>query len=304
MNEVVPPLKIWFYTFGMVVFLLFGFLFYSYSPNSPYKKKFKKNQHLLEKVIIKNSKSNLSNVTIVFMGSSLTRCAFGNNIDIEKKFTKKENKKFTVLKITLDGLNNEIATEIKFFEYISKYPPAYLFIENNNLNIDTENKDSLLSYLKKSLDNLINFIKNSLGNYKNNIRTIVFNSNPPVGEPFYQNKFDTVIYSELLIKKRFVRSFSQNKIANKAYDALIQKKTKIIFLEMPRTPKLESIYIDRIQKIELNNLMKTYQQKFGIEYWKYPNAMSNSDFSDGGHLNYKGAKKYQEWFISKFDSIK
>lgn len=304
MNQIVPPLKLWFYTFGIVTILLLGFQFFFFSPNSPYKEKFKKNKHLLEEAIIKNSKPSLSNATIVFLGSSLTNCALGSNIEIERKLTRKKNKKFTILKITLDALNNETATEIKFFEYISKYPPTYLFIENNNLNIDFENKESVLYYLKQSFENVTSFIKSKFGNRKNNVYTIRFNSKPSLGERFYQNKFDTFIYSILLTKKRFVRSFSQNKIANKAYHELVKKNTKIIFLEMPRAPKLESIYIDKNQKLKLKKLWATYNRIYGIECWQYPRRMNNSDFFDGGHLNYRGAEKYEEWFISKFNSIK
>ena len=94
-------------------------------------------------------------------------------------------------------------------------------------------------------------------------------------------------------------SFSQNKIANKAYHELVKKNTKIIFLEMPRAPKLESIYIDKNQKLKLKKLWATYNRIYGIECWQYPRRMNNSDFFDGGHLNYRGAEKYEEWFISK-----
>jgi hypothetical protein len=300
MNKIGPPLKLWFYTIGIVVFILLSFMVYSYSPNSPYKQQFKKTQNRLKQAIIKNNTSSPLNNSIVFIGSSLTGCAFESNIELEKKITRKKNKEFHVLKITISGLNNEIAQEIRFFDYISKYPPTYLFIENNNLNIDSENNDDIFFHLKQSLENITSYTKNTIG-----VDTdINFNAKPPLESEFYKDKFNNAIYSQLLIKKRFVRTFLQNKTANKAYAELIKKNTKIIFLDMPRASKLESVYLNKKQKMELNDLLESYQQIFGIEYWKYSYNMNDSDFSDGGHLNYKGAKKYSEWFITKFDSLK
>jgi hypothetical protein len=296
MNEIGPPLKLWFYTIVIVAFILLSFIVYSYSPNSPYRQQFKEIQSKLKKAIIKNNRSSSLNNSIVFLGSSLTGCAFESNIAIEKK----NHREFHVLKIAISGLNNEIAEEIKFFDNISKYPPTYLFIENNHLIIDDNNYGEILNLLKPSLENIISSVKNVIDQSIN----IDFNVKPSPENPFYKNKFDNLVYSQLLIKKRFVRTFSQNKMANKAYFELMKKNTKIIFLDMPRAPKLESIYLDKNQKKELNHLLESYRQNYGIECWKYPNAMNDSDFFDGGHLNYKGAKKYSEWFITKFHSLK
>jgi hypothetical protein len=58
------------------------------------------------------------------------------------------------------------------------------------------------------------------------------------------------------------------------------------------------------QKKELQTLLQTYYQTYGIPCWKYPYRMNNADFADGGHLNYKGAKKYQKWLASQFKLLK
>jgi lysophospholipase L1-like esterase len=34
----------------------------------------------------------------------------------------------------------------------------------------------------------------------------------------------------------------------------------------------------------------TNLKKYGIECWQYPTSFNDSDFIDGAHLNYKGAK--------------
>jgi hypothetical protein len=85
---------------------------------------------------------------------------------------------------------------------------------------------------------------------------------------------------------------------------LIKRKTKIIFLDMPRAPKLEMVWLTSDQKKDLQTLIQTYDQKYGIAYWKYPYSMRNADFTDGYHLNYKGAKKYQEWLAAQFKLLR
>jgi hypothetical protein len=52
-------------------------------------------------------------------------------------------------------------------------------------------------------------------------------------------------------------------------------------------------------------MSQTYnQKKYGIECWQYPTSFNDSDFIDGAHLNYKGAKKYEEWFVNKFNLLR
>jgi hypothetical protein len=58
-------------------------------------------------------------------------------------------------------------------------------------------------------------------------------------------------------------------------------------------------------KKEYNALLQTYnQKKYGIECWQYPTSFNDSDFIDGAHLNYKELKKYEEWFVNKFNLLR
>ena len=93
----------------------------------------------------------------------------------------------------------------------------------------------------------------------------------------------------------------ENDTANKAYAAL-KGKTKIFFLGMPQSKKLQPDFLDEEATAEFNNVMKTYNENYGIGYWYYPDVMPDSCFSDGFHLNQVGAKKYQEWFVSQLTS--
>jgi hypothetical protein len=99
-----------------------------------------------------------------------------------------------------------------------------------------------------------------------------------------------------------VRQASQNAIANEAYQALQRTKTKIVFLDMPQSDKLQRNFLDKNAAAEFNKVLQHYQQQYNVEYWPYTGSMSDSCFIDGIHLNYKGAMKYQEWFVSEFAS--
>lgn len=299
MDKTGPPLKLWFYTISITVSILLGFMAYSLS--NPERLGFKEVTNGLKEAIIKNNRESPMHTSIVLLGSSLTGCAFQNTSEIEKKTSKNNSRKRNVLRIAINGLNNKIIDKIRFFDYITQSPPNYLFIESNHLNIDDNNPKDRFKILKLSLENMTFLLKNIIG--ANNHYEMI-TGKASIGSEFYKDNFDTTIYSKLLMKKRFVRTFLQNKTENKAFAELIEKNTKIIFLDMPRAPKLESVYLDNKQKVELNNLLEYYQKNYNIECWKYPNVMSNSDFSDGGHLNYKGAKKYSEWFVTKFNSLK
>lgn len=298
MNETSPPLKIWGYAFSITALIILVFIIF---PNNTDNQKHKYTQNKLRKAIIKNNETSSTNTSIVLLGSSLTRCALENIPQIESELSKKKSRKSNVLRVSIDGLNNETTDQIRFFDFITEYPPNYLFIESNNLNIDGISHKERVNLIASSLENMISFIKKTLG-FSINYEIMI--SKTPLDSPFYKDHFDTVIYSELLLKKRFVRTFLQNKTANTAYAELIKSNTKIIFLDMPRASKLESVWLDKNQKKELHALMDTYRQKYGIECWKYPSTMNDSDFSDGGHLNYKGAKKYEQWFVNKFNLLK
>jgi hypothetical protein len=295
MNEKSPPLKIWIYSISIAVVVILIFMII---PKDKKLQEFAGTQNALRTAIIKNNKPDSTATSIVFLGSSLSECAFNNSSSFEKKLSKNENHRARVLKVVIHSLNNKITSEIRFFDCITKSPPDYLFIESNNINIDEDTPREKFKFLASSMENMISYLRSTMQIRKN------YDFSPKAASSsskFYKDNFDTIIYAKLLLKKRFVRSFLQNKIANEAYAELIKNNTKIIFLDLPRTSKFDSVWLDKNQKKEFNALMSTYNQKYGIECWKYPTSLNDSDFMDGAHLNYKGAKKYEEWFVNKFN---
>jgi hypothetical protein len=296
MNESSPPLKVWFYTFTVVVALLLFSIFYleenaSKEINS---KKLIEIQATLKKAWKTNHNSQ---TTMLFLGSSLTSCALYNFADLKNRFYINNQKKINFFRLAINGLNYQTLEDLQIFDYIIESPPDYLFIESNRINID----DEQVNLLTMSLNNLVSFAKKSISSIVIN-ESIIIKDNPK--NPIYKDNFDYNTYYYFLQKKRLVRTFSQNKKANKAYSELIKRKTKIIFLDMPRAPKLEMVWLTANQKKDLQTLIQTYHQKYDIAYWRYPYIMSITDFTDGGHLNYKGAKKYQEWLAAQLKLLR
>lgn len=298
MNESSPPLKVWVYTLALVVLLL---LFSTYalktSPNIE-KAELAKMQAPIKKALRTNYKSNTS---ILFLGSSLTGHALYNLTAIEDRFKIKNKDATRVFRIAINGLDYQLLEDLHIFECLIESPPDYLFIESNHINIDDKDSKERSNLLNSSVNNLMSFAKKTIGLPEN--KSIHFFKDTQ-NSRLHQDNFDTTVYAQLLKKKRLVRTFTQNKKVNDAFVALIKRKTKIVFLDFPRAPKLEEIWLDGNQKKELQTLLKTYHQKYGITYWKYPYRLSNSDFTDGGHLNYKGAKKYQEWLAAQFKLLR
>lgn len=298
MKDSNPPLKVWGYTFAVVTALLLFSIFGLKNASEKDKSEIAEMQAHINKTSKTNNKSH---TTILFLGSSLTGNALYNLIDIKNRFKINNQNNIQVSRIAINSLDYQLLEDLHFFEYILKSPPDYLFIENNHINIDDEATNGNLEIVNSAVNNLISFTKKTIGLQEK--KSIPFFKDTQ-NSRLHQNIFDTIVYTQLLKKKRLVRTFSQNKKANDAYNALIKRKTKIVFLDLPRATKLEQIWLNTSQKKELQMLLDTYHKKYGIDYWKYPYSMSDTDFIDGGHLNYKGAKKYQDWLIDQFKLLR
>jgi len=301
MNESSPPLKVWFYTVGVIVLILTlsGFCIKS---SYLYEKNSEKVRNMIKKSFPENKKDTTSNTSILFLGSSLSANALYNFRDTEKKLRGNSKGKTNILRLFINGLNNQILEDFQIFDPINESPPDYLFIEINHLLTGKEENIGISMLLKSSILKIILLAKKTIGITEGDYFSKVINGANK--DPFFRDDFNSELYSLFLQQKRFVHTFSQNKEANDAYAKLIKRKTKIIFLDMPRASKLETVWLDANQKKELQTLLQTYYQTYGIPCWKYPYRMNNADFADGGHLNYKGAKKYQKWLASQFKLLK
>ena len=299
MNETSPPLKVWLYTIITVVVLLLISAFVLKTENKKRKTDYSEYNTKIRKILIKNNNSNTNKSSVVFLGSSLTGHALYNLPLIDKKFRLNNNQGTNSCTIAINALNNEKIADLQLFDELINHPPDYLFIEINHVLIDDQKQEIPFWSLHYAVNNLFLYAKNALGMEPE--PTINFFT-VSTKNPLFGDQFNTAIYDKLLEKKRLVREFETNKILNNACKALQHKKTKIIFLDLPRGSRLEKIWLNTSQKIAWQAVLEKYKLYYKIDLWRYPYVLNNSDFTDGGHLNYKGAKKYQDWIISQFKS--
>ena len=308
MSEEAPPLKVWAYAAVAIFSLLLLFLSYAYLGFGPYAKSLEKCHQSLEAALIENNKGDTSTVSIVILGSSLTERALLYPKEMADSIARKTGRKVNVLRVAIFYMNMDLAERIDFFDHVTNNPPQYLFIENFAINLDDNEEgisipvpiDAVLLDLRNRLRSLAGLAPHE--DYYN--RWYTYDIKPSPGNDFYTDNFDSATFKALQMKKNVVRKISQNGVANRAYEALSKKNTKVIFLDMPQSDKLQPNFLDENATAELNALMEYYQQNYNVDYWRYPGTMNDSCFMDGAHFNYKGAMKYQDWFVSEFASIK
>jgi hypothetical protein len=297
MDNFVPPLKLWLYVLVIVILGSSGFLVYAqlkYPQASMFSQGFSES---LENAIVKNDAVGPNEKSLIIFGSSFARCALPYVPVIRAKVSA-QNKKVNVLRISMSGLNMTGAEYSNFFNYITEFPPDYLFLESNNLNID-HGAISSVDAVDLLYDDIFRSAKKLIGSELSD-----FNERPPVKSYFYSDKFNTSQFNAMISAKHSVRVFTDNKVANAAFAKLTKQKTKIIFLNFPMSPKSDPVYLNNDEKNKLRVLLALYEQNYGIECWNYPGFLDNSYFYDAGHVNYKGAKKYTEWFVSEFNKLK
>jgi hypothetical protein len=130
-----------------------------------------------------------------------------------------------------------------------------------------------------------------------------YNTKPLPESEFYSGNFDSLAFKAFQKKEMFVRKISDNEAANAAYETL-KGKTKIIFFGLPHSDKLRHLFLNENGIVEFNKLMESYKQNYDIDYWPFQGFLPDSCFSEGFHVNYRGAQKYEDWFVSKFAAIK
>ena len=307
MSEEAPPLRVWAFPIVVVFTIVASFLFYAYSGFGPYAEVLKHSNESLEKALIENT-ADTSAISIVILGSSLTERALLDPRAIEDSIFSVTQKKAKVLRVALNYMNMDLAKRVDFFDFVSKYPPDYLFIENFGLNLDDSDSSSTIPVpIDAALLHIRNKIRGKLGlgvhdNYY--AKWYTFDVRPMPDNDFYTNKFDSMTFKSLQTKKCVVRKVKQNETANNAYDALMKKNARVVFLDMPQSDKLKPNFLDQASTSELNDVLKFYKAQYRIDYWRFPRVMDDSCFADGAHLNSKGAMQYQKWFVSEFASKK
>lgn len=308
MADEAPPIRVWVFPTLAVLTILISFFYYCYSSHGPYANVLALSNKNLERALIESTRDT-SVLSVVILGSSLTEYALIDPRGLEDSLSKATKRRAKVLRVALNYMDMNVAKRIDFFNYVSKYPPNYLFIENFSFNLDrADTSASIPEPVNVALLHVRNFIRDMIGmethdNYYEKWYT--FDFKPLPGDDFYSDKFDSVTFKFLLnTKKSLVRKVSQNDVANNAYDALSKKNVKVVFLDMPLHNQLPHNFLDQQSTAELNKILKFYQTEYRIDYWRYPLVMDDSCFVDGAHLNSKGANQFQKWFVSEIASRK
>lgn len=298
-----PPLRLWAYSVGTALGFFSLFLMYAYFPFGPYATTIKRSNSSLEKALIENNTTDTSAISLVFLGSSITERGLIDPSQLAKDLSERTGKKVNVLRVALFFMNMGVANRIDFFEHVTKHPPQYLFLENAAMNLDDVNSMDLPVPIDAALLDLRNRIRRVIGlsshdNYYEKWYT--FDTHPAPDKDFYTGNFDSAAYEVLKSKIRVVRKPLDNARANAAYEALAKTSCKVIFLGFPRAEGIPKNFLTDETSIELDRALAYYHEHYGVDYWPYDEPESPSDFMDGLHMNYRGAAKYESWFVSQF----
>ncbi|HEY5917620.1 MAG TPA: hypothetical protein VIU13_09475 [Chryseolinea sp.] len=305
MADEAPPLRVLLYPILTVSIIAALFFFYCYSPYGPYDQVVALSNKNLEKALVETT-GDTSALSIVVVGSSITEHAFADARKIEDSILRRTHIKTKILRVSLNSMGPDLAKRIDFYEYINKYPPNYLFVENFCFNFDhVDSTGGIAPPIDAALLQIRNYVRNALSigpqdNYY--IKWYTFDTKPSI--EFYTHEFDSIAFKGGLRTKCVVRKVSKNGLANNAFDTLMKRKTKVVFLDMPQSNKLKHNFLDPESTSELNEVLKFYKKRYGIDYWALPRVMDDSTFIDGLHLNSTGAMQYQEWFVSEFSAKK
>jgi hypothetical protein len=305
MADDAPALRVWLFPILAASTLVLLFLYYSYSSNGPYGQVVAQSNKNLEKALIETTRDT-STLSIVILGSSLTEHAFADVRETEDSVFRRTHKKTKIFRLSLNYMDIDLARRIDFYNYITKYPPDYLFIENFSFNIDhVDSTSSITPPIDAALLQIRNYIRSRLGagtadNYY--VKWYTFDVKPP--KEYYTHQFDSVTFRSLQRKICLARKVTRNGIANSAFDALMKTNTKVIFLDMPQSDDLVTNFLEHESTSELNRVLNYYKTRYHVDYWRFPRVIDDICIIDGIHLNSKGAMEYQEWFVSEFPSKK
>ena len=100
--------------------------------------------------------------------------------------------------------------------------------------------------------------------------------------------------------KRYCKKKEEIQFAFEGLNKLTNAGIKIVLVDIPRPQQVEKIMYTQTFSKELNLLFDMYQQKFGIEHWRYTTRpMYFKDFYDGGHLNKGGRHLFTKDLLEK-----
>lgn len=194
-------------------------------------------------------------------------------------------------KVFIEFSNNQIEKHMDEWIWddnfmLSKFPKYALFMDRVALNLLIENnpdcfKQSIVSVFKNNIKMLFKGLKytNEIGGYRHLIR----------------DKTDSLVANLALNNDPIDESqeLSQNNIEylQKIIKYCEQKEIKVFFIRSPLHKKYSENQNENLFQEILTNQFATVEF---LDFSKFP--LTNSQFGDLQHLNYKGAKIFSDWF--------
>lgn len=265
---------------------------------------------LLFKNLIKNRSdfSLNSSCTTLVLGSSMTECSFNDSLITNTKnlcnggetylytFQKLKNvveNNPQIKTVFISFSNNQIDGKMDQWTYDDEHLNNYFVKYNFNMTAD--------DYKLIMRNNFPGFLKTEVKSIFENAKTIARRKNMLADNNFggylhlKRNKLDSLIKAKYV---NVLKSYQSDKKSQINIDYLkkivafcSEKKINLFFVRTPIHPVLFGIFDEN----EFQNVRKTNYPKVPfLDFHNFP--MTNDEFGDFDHLNYKGAKRFSLFF--------
>lgn len=241
---------------------------------------------------------------VVILGTSLVEYGVADT----DYFQHRCGKGVRVVKLYREAVNIDAFTnESPIFQFLERYPPDILCIEENLLLFRLPY--SLKLRLGGPLAEPINrHLWIQAETAKIQVGWVAPMKQPFQGFPRGQhqlNQEDTVNLSTILteIRSRKVRTKTDLPALYGSLQRLHQSGTRLVLLQLPRPAALETVIYGEDRATLLQELITYYKQRYRLDYWQFNQPLPFRYFTDQAHLNYIGNPIYSAWLADKICKI-
>ena len=292
MKNQAPPLTIWVIT--AILFILSQVAFYLY-----YEHVLKKDLMVINQARAKETsnflldhmeakiKADQDAFQVITVGSSLVQCAIDCEDQIAMMAKLKADTKLNVFKLYTAGTGLEfLLKDVDVFDKILELQPNLLCIERVLYVRELKKEEKIFEFSFSYFGDVFRHFNSERPN-----RTI-----DVCGAVNRQSTSDTL---NQFVVPGPVKSFEEESYIHPYLERFRKNGIRVVFIDIPKPAPIKTSFQNSLQKLDFDNCLKTYQKKFHIDYWQYPNELSYSYFSDDVHLNIHGRKLYSQWLVDE-----
>jgi hypothetical protein len=121
-------------------------------------------------------------------------------------------------------------------------------------------------------------------------------------QPFFDSYNDRLLHSlqgdttNLQPANQLISTFENQSLLRQQLSKYGLDSIPIIAINLPRPYLIESQYLHTTSLRQIETLVKDYQSHgYDFTYWKYPQPMPFTHYSDFAHMNLQGRNRYSEW---------